>query len=196
MTQDVEHIRSSDKFKDVLIIDQPMHEDERGSFIELWNRRRLCDILDVELCQINLVTSKQDVLRGMHYQYPKEQGKLVTCISGVIFDVFVDIRDTSPTFMQWDFEVLTGPGSRRQVYIPPGYAHGYKVLSEEATVLYACTETYRPEEECGFRYSDPFINIAWPGSNHIVSEKDAGLSYTSEHNWKCYYQRMRVGKQY
>ena len=112
------------------------------------------------------------MLRGLHFQYPQWQGKLVRVASGEIFDVAVDVRPGSATFGRWEGVVLSRD-NQRQLYIPPGYAHGFCVISDTADVLYKCTSLYEPSQDRGVRWNDPDIGIDWPISDPIISEKDA-----------------------
>jgi dTDP-4-dehydrorhamnose 3,5-epimerase len=159
----------------VIVLEPHIHRDQRGFFLESWQRRRFARHgLDLEFVQDNLVHSRRGILRGLHYQYPRQQGKLVQTLLGEIFDVAVDIRSGSPTFGQW-FGCTLSADNRRQLYIPEGFAHGYHVLGEEALVMYKCTEYYAPEDEGGIIWDDPDLAIDWPGRQPILSPKDREL---------------------
>ena len=157
------------------IIDPPVFEDTRGFFVELFNGRDFREAgLDVTFVQDNLSLSEKGVLRGLHLQASHPQGKLVRVLRGEVFDVVVDVREDSPTFCRWKGTVLSGD-NWRQVFIPPGLAHGFLVLSDEAEFLYKCTDFYYPEDERGILWNDPDLAIEWPligGRTPLLSEKD------------------------
>ena len=149
---------------DVLLIEPKVFGDERGFFYESFNQREFNEATGLELpfVQDNHSKSARNVLRGLHYQLsPKAQGKLVRAVTGEVFDVAVDIRQGSPTFGQWVGEILSAD-NKRQMWIPPGFAHGFLVLSESAEFLYKTTEYYAPEHERCILWSDPDLAIAWP----------------------------------
>jgi dTDP-4-dehydrorhamnose 3,5-epimerase len=123
--------------------------------------------------QDNVSYSGKNVLRGLHFQYPHSQGKLVQVLSGEVFDVAVDIRVGSPAFGQWVAENISA-ANHKQIYIPPGFAHGFCVLSETALFSYKCTDYYSPADEGGIIFSDPDLEIDWPVGSPVVSKKDAG----------------------
>ncbi|MEE8527000.1 MAG: dTDP-4-dehydrorhamnose 3,5-epimerase [Gammaproteobacteria bacterium] len=157
---------------DVLIIEPQSFEDERGFFFESWNRQRYAAAgIDVDFVQDNHARSVKGVLRGLHAQHPHDQGKLVRALNGEIFDVAVDIRKGSPAFGKWVGIELSAT-NRRQFFVPPGFAHGYCVLSTEADVEYKCTDYYSPDDEITIAWNDPDIGIEWPLTNPIVSSKD------------------------
>jgi dTDP-4-dehydrorhamnose 3,5-epimerase len=159
---------------DVLVIDPRVFGDDRGFFLETWSSRRYAEQgLPPVFVQDNLSRSVCGTLRGLHLQNPNGQGKLVYVIEGEVFDVAVDVRVGSPTFGRWVGFMLSGQ-SKRQLYIPPGFAHGFCVTSEYALFAYKCTEPYRPETELGVLWSDPAIGIRWPTSTPILSDKDRG----------------------
>jgi dTDP-4-dehydrorhamnose 3,5-epimerase len=158
----------------VLLIEPRVFGDERGFFLETWHAERYTGAgIDLDFVQDNHSRSQKGVLRGLHYQLEQPQGKLVRVVTGAVFDVAVDIRRGSPTFGQWVGHELSGE-NHKQLYIPPGFAHGFCVLSDSADFLYKCTDYYSPEHECGIIWDDPDIGIEWPGSGFSVSEKDAG----------------------
>jgi dTDP-4-dehydrorhamnose 3,5-epimerase len=132
--------------------------------------------IDVTFRQDNLSRSKRNVLRGLHFQYPYGQSKLVYVVEGEVYDVVVDIRLDSPGFGKWHGELLTA-ANRKQMFVPEGFAHGFLVLSEMAVFAYKCSEVYHPEAEKTLRYNDPALGISWPVSDPILSDKDrAGLT--------------------
>lgn len=161
---------------DVLLIEPKVFGDERGFFFESYNQRAFNEAtgLDVQFAQDNHSKSAKNVLRGLHYQLPpKAQGKLVRAIAGEVFDVAVDIRQNSPTFGKWVGEILSSE-NKRQMWIPPGFAHGFLVLSDWAEFLYKTTDYYAPECERGIRWNDRGVAIAWPLKGQpVLSEKDA-----------------------
>ena len=155
----------------LLLVHAVVHRDERGSFQETWSRRRYMEAGLPDFVQDNLVYSKRGVLRGLHYQEPREQGKLVTVVAGEVFDVAADIRVGSPTFGKWTGLPLSGDRGVA-LYVPPGFAHGYAVLSETAVVSYKCTDYYEPTTENCVLWSDPTLGIDWPISDPMVSARD------------------------
>lgn len=161
------------KLQGVFVIDPDVFADPRGFFLETWAHRRYSDAgLPSIFVQDNLSRSAQGILRGLHLQHPYGQGKLVHVIHGEVFDVAVDVRVGSPTFGQWVGTTLTGE-NHRQVYIPPGFAHGFCVVSEYALFSYKCTEAYHRETELGVIWNDPDLAIPWPVSEPQLSAKDA-----------------------
>lgn len=157
---------------DVIIIEPKVFKDPRGFFLETWNSSHYTKAgITSAFVQDNLSKSIRGVLRGLHLQHPYGQDKLVQVIDGEVFDVAVDVRVNSPTFGQWISEILSGT-NHRQMYIPVGFAHGFCVTSESALFSYKCTKPYSPEMECGIRWNDPTLNIPWPITKPIVSEKD------------------------
>ena len=161
---------------DVLLLEPKVFGDERGFFYESFNQDvfRNATGLDVHFVQDNHSRSARNVLRGLHYQIaPKAQGKLVRAVAGEVFDVAVDIRERSPTFGQWVGELLSAD-NKRQLWIPPGFAHGFLVLSEYVEFLYKTTDYYAPECERGIRWDDPELAIPWPLTGEpVISAKDA-----------------------
>ncbi len=157
-----------------LKIEPKVFRDDRGSFMEAWQLERYKVIgLPETWTQLNVSTSSKGVLRGLHFQWPNPQGKLVWVLEGEVYDVGVDIRQGSPTFGQWAGEILNEQ-NRTQLYLPPGYAHGFEVLSDTATFVYLCTETYQPENDKSLLWNDPTLGINWHTTSPILSEKDAG----------------------
>ena len=163
---------------DVKLIKYESFSDERGVFIELFKQNSFKDI-NLAFIQDNLVFSKKNVLRGLHYQSRFPQGKLISVVKGEIFDVAVDLRKESSSYGSWVGEILSDNNSS-QLYIPPGFAHGYTVLSDDAIVIYKCTEYYHPEDQSGIIWNDSDINIDWPNLSPIISEKDGKLPRLKE----------------
>ena len=160
---------------DVLILQPKVFGDERGFFMESFNRRTWLEHtgLEFDFVQDNHSRSGRGVLRGLHYQIKQPQGKLVRVVSGEVFDVAVDVRRSSPTFGRWTGVMLSAE-NRLQFWIPPGFAHGFMVVSEEADFLYKATEYYAPEFERTIIYNDPALGIVWPeGITPELSAKDA-----------------------
>ena len=158
---------------EVLLIEPRIFSDERGRFMETYNAERYRDAgIDVSFVQDNLSYSRNGVLRGLHFQQPNAQGKLVQVIRGEVYDVAVDIRVGSPRFGRW-IGITLSSSDGRQLYIPPGFAHGFLVTSEEAVFHYKCTERYHPEAERTIRWDDPRIGIDWPRKDVILAKKDA-----------------------
>jgi dTDP-4-dehydrorhamnose 3,5-epimerase len=156
----------------VLICEPKAFKDDRGFFMETWNRRRYKEAgLDIDFVQDNVSSSSRGVLRGLHYQHPQGQGKLVQVIQGEVLDVAVDIRVGSPTFGKSTSCLLSGD-NLRQFYIPVGFAHGFCVLSETALFSYKCTDFYNPQTEGGVLWDDPDLRIDWPIAEPILSPKD------------------------
>jgi dTDP-4-dehydrorhamnose 3,5-epimerase len=163
---------SPTKIPDVILIEVSRFDDYRGVFMEIYHAKNFSDAgITANFIQENHATSKKHILRGMHYQLKFPQGKLVRCIQGEILDISVDIRKSSSTFGQWVGEILSAENAK-QLYVPPGFAHGYVVRSEHAEVGYKCTEFYHPEDEYGILWNDPEIAIEWEIENPILSEKD------------------------
>ena len=159
---------------DMLILEPKVFGDERGFFLESYNKRAFGEAtgLDVEFVQDNHSASKRGVVRGLHYQIRQPQGKLVRVISGEVFDVAVDLRRSSPTFGR-SVTFNLDSGSRRMAWIPPGFAHGFLVLSEHAEFLYKTTDYYAPEYERTLRWNDPELGIRWPLEGEpILAERD------------------------
>lgn len=166
---------------DLLIIEPTVFNDERGFFYESFNAREFAALsgIDVEFVQDNHTRSKKSVLRGLHYQVKQPQGKLVRVVSGEVWDVAVDIRRDSATFGQWSAVNLSAE-NRRQVWIPPGFAHGFLVLSDVAEVLYKTTDYWAPEHERCIRWDDETLAIDWPLEGEpVLSTKDStGMTLT------------------
>jgi dTDP-4-dehydrorhamnose 3,5-epimerase len=157
----------------VLLIEPAVFGDNRGYFQETWNRQKFeAQGLHLDFVQDNLSFSGRGILRGLHFQNPNTQGKLVQALVGEVFDVAVDIRRGSPNFGQW-FGARLSAGNHRMMYVPEGFAHGFCVLSETALFAYKCTDSYNPKAEFSLRWDDPDIGIAWPlGDVPTLSAKD------------------------
>lgn len=159
----------------VLIVDLRTFRDDRGFFVERYHEEKFRQLgLPVNWVQDNHARSRRGVLRGLHYQLPRPQGKLVSCLSGTIFDVAVDIRVGSPTLAKWVGVELSGDAPRL-LWVPEGFAHGYVVLSDSADVSYKCTELYVPSADRGVRWNDADIGIDWPVKEPVLSPKDLAL---------------------
>ncbi len=157
----------------VVVVEPKRFEDDRGFFMEVFHRDRFAAAgMPDTFVQDNHSLSRRGVLRGLHYQYPLWQGKLVRTVAGCVFDVAVDIRRDSPHRGKWIGIELSAENGR-QLYIPPGFAHGFCVTSETAEVTYKCTAVYRGSDDAGIRWNDPDIGISWPVSDPLVSDKDA-----------------------
>ena len=173
---------------DVVLLEPKVFGDERGFFYESFNQRAFNEAtgLDVQFVQDNHSKSAKNVLRGLHYQLPpKAQGKLVRVVAGEVFDVAVDIRRDSPTYGKWEGQLLSAE-NKRQLWMPPGFAHGFLVLSESAELLYKTTDYYSPEHEGGIMWNDTDLKISWPLSGvPILSGKDAGavMRFRDVFNW-------------
>jgi dTDP-4-dehydrorhamnose 3,5-epimerase len=165
---------------EVLIIEPKVFGDSRGYFFETWQQSRYEEIgITENFVQDNVSFSSRGVLRGLHYQHPHSQGKLVSVLQGEVFDVAVDIRIGSPSFGQWAGVVLS-EANHRQLWVPPGFAHGFCVTSEFAYFSYKCTNLYTPQAEGGIIWNDPDIGIAWPLKDVVLSAKD------------CVYARLKA----
>lgn len=156
----------------VLLVEPNVFSDERGFFLETYHAEKYrAQGLEARFVQDNHSKSRRGILRGLHAQRSKPQGKLIRAIEGEIFDVAVDVRRGSPTFGQWVGEILSADNFR-QLYIPPDFMHGFCVLSETAQVEYKCTDFYDAKDELGLIWNDPDISIAWPIDDPILSDKD------------------------
>lgn len=159
----------------VILIKPDVFEDRRGFLMESWNARSYADAgIDADFVQDNLSRSSRHTLRGLHYQIQQPQGKLVRVVLGEVFDVAVDLRRSSPTFGKHEGVILSGE-NKHSLWIPPGFAHGFLVMSDSATFEYKCTDFYAPEHERTIRWDDPDIDINWPlpdGAEPVLSEKD------------------------
>jgi dTDP-4-dehydrorhamnose 3,5-epimerase len=154
------------------IIEPAVFGDARGFFYETWNEARFAEHgLPTNFVQSNVSSSAKGVLRGLHYQWPRPQGKLVSVMEGEVYDVAVDIRCGSPTFGRWEAVILSA-ANKRQFWIPEGFAHGFAVLSERALFSYLCTDVYVKEADASVRWNDADIAVDWPISTPTLSSKD------------------------
>ena len=164
------------RIPDLIRIVPDVFSDERGYFKEIWNAKRFAEAgLNLEFRQDNLSSSRQGTIRGLHYQVRQPQGKLVWVFSGEVLDVAVDLRRSSPTFGQWE-SVRLAAGSHQMLWVPPGFAHGFSVLSPVAELNYTCTDLYAPEHERTILWNDPELAIDWQlpaGTQPLISPKDA-----------------------
>ena len=157
----------------LLIIEPKVFGDARGFFLETWNEQRYREAgLDLSFVQDNLSRSRRGTVRGLHFQNPNSQGKLVYVIEGEVFDVAVDLRRSSPTFGRWHGLRLSAE-NRLQFFVPPGFAHGFAVTSETALFHYKCTEFFSQKDEMALKWDDPDLNIPWPVESPTISERDA-----------------------
>lgn len=157
----------------VLVVEPKVFGDSRGFFLETFHAAKYeAAGLPTGFVQDNWSRSAKGILRGLHFQNPKAQGKLVWCVRGTVFDVAVDVRVGSPHFGKW-FGLELSEGSKKQLWVPPGFAHGFCVLSDEADFVYKCTELYAPENEQSVLWNDPAIGITWPVQSPSLSGKDA-----------------------
>lgn len=161
------------KLKDCFIIEPRVFGDDRGFFLETFQENRYSDLVGINLpfVQDNHSRSSKGVLRGLHFQKTKPQGKLVRVVRGKVYDVAVDIRSSSPTYGQWEAVILSEE-NKTQFWVPPGFAHGFIVLSEIADFEYKCTDYYDSFDEGSLLWNDPDLNIPWPIDNPTLSEKD------------------------
>jgi dTDP-4-dehydrorhamnose 3,5-epimerase len=162
------------KLSGCVIIQPKVFGDERGFFLETFQADKYADLAGINLpfVQDNHSRSSKSVLRGLHFQKTKPQGKLVRVVSGAVYDVAVDIRQSSPTFGQWEGVILSEE-NKTQFWVPPGFAHGFAVLSDTADFEYKCTDYYDPSDEGSILWNDPSLNISWPIDNPILSDKDS-----------------------
>jgi len=157
---------------DVLLIEPDVFNDPRGFFMETFHAEKFAQGgLPTEFLQDNHSRSVRGVLRGLHYQLQHPQGKLMRVVTGEVYDVAVDIRKGSPRFGQW-IGVVLSEANQRQLYVPPGFAHGFCTLSEQADFLYKCTDLYAPGDEYGIAWDDPALAIDWPQLDYLFSDKD------------------------
>jgi dTDP-4-dehydrorhamnose 3,5-epimerase len=157
---------------DVMIIEPDVHGDERGFFKETWNRQRYAELgLERDFVQDNVSFSRRGILRGLHFQNPNPQGKLVQVLQGEVYDVAVDVRAGSPHFGRWVGVTLSAQ-NHLQLYIPEGFAHGFCVTSETALFCYKCTDFYNAKAEYSLRWNDPDLAIEWPVADPELSAKD------------------------
>lgn len=156
----------------LLLIEPQVFGDARGFFLESWNARRYAEAgIRVGFVQDNLSFSRRGTVRGLHFQNPAAQAKLVSVLHGAVFDVAVDLRRSSPTFGRW-YGVELSADTQRQFFIPPGFAHGFAVLSDTALFFYKCSDFYAPQHEVTIAWDDPDIGVKWPVAEPVLSEKD------------------------
>lgn len=172
---------------DVILVRPKVFADARGHFFETWQERAFAAAgIDLRFVQDNENLSKQHVLRGLHYQLARPQGKLVRVVTGAVFDVAVDLRRSSPTFGRW-VGVTLSDDDHRALWVPPGFAHGFLVLSQSAHFLYKCTDFYAPEDERAIRWDDANLGIKWPlpeGVSPVLSKRD--VAATELRHAECY----------
>lgn len=173
---------------DIVLIEPQVFGDDRGFFMETWREDEFrTSVADFSFVQDNHSKSSQGILRGLHYQIKQPQGKLVRVLSGKVFDVAVDIRKSSPTFGKWTGAALSSD-NKAMLWVPPGFAHGFYVISKEAEFIYKCTDYYAPEHEQSIKWNDPDLAIDWPlipGTQPLLSPKDdAGVSFKSAEIYK------------
>ena len=157
---------------DVVLVKPRVHADDRGFFMETWQYREFAESgVEAEFVQDNHSRSAKGTLRGLHYQLRRPQGKLVRVTVGEVFDVAVDVRRGSPAFGRW-FGIVLSAENFKQCYVPPGFAHGFCVLSPMAEVAYKCTDFYDPAGEIGIAWDDPALAIDWPVAEPLLSERD------------------------
>ncbi len=175
------------KLDGLIVIHPQVFRDQRGEFSETYRLERYQDIgIDSCFVQDNYSHSKHGTLRGLHIQFPFPQGKLICVTRGQVFDVAVDLRTSSSTYSQWA-GVWLDDREHRQLYVPPGFAHGFCVVSRAADILYKCTDYYRPECQHTIRWNDPQIAVDWPLDNPLLSERDAGAPMLADfqtHVWE------------
>jgi dTDP-4-dehydrorhamnose 3,5-epimerase len=172
---------------EVLVLAPKVFGDARGFFFESFNARDFCEVtgLQVDFVQDNHSKSSKGVLRGLHYQIQNAQGKLVRVVQGSVFDVAVDMRKSSPTFGRWVGEILSAD-NHKQLWVPPGFAHGFVVLSESAEFLYKTTDYWYPEHERSLLWNDPQVNVTWPIQDAPqLAKKDAeGRPFSSAETYE------------
>jgi dTDP-4-dehydrorhamnose 3,5-epimerase len=163
-----------------LMIEPRVFGDARGSFFESWNQKTYAEAgLDLRFVQGNVSNSVRGVLRGLHYQWPNPQGKLVSVLEGEVYDVAVDIRRGSPHFGCWTAAILSAD-NHRQFWIPEGFAHGFATLSERAVFAYQCTALYDHAADAGIRWNDARLAIDWPIAEPLLSDKDAAAPFLDD----------------
>ncbi|MGA8277232.1 MAG: dTDP-4-dehydrorhamnose 3,5-epimerase [Rhodanobacteraceae bacterium] len=163
-----------------VVIEPAVHGDARGFFYESFNARRFAEAgLDLAFVQTNVSRSSHGVLRGLHYQWPHPQGKLVSVVEGEVYDVAVDIRTGSPTFGRWAAAILSAE-NKRHFWVPEGFAHAFVVLSDAATFAYQCTALYERAADSSIRWNDASIAIDWPIAEPVLSDKDARAPFLAD----------------
>ena len=169
------------KLPGCVVIEPKVFGDERGFFLETFHVSRYEQLLGIStpFVQDNYSRSSKHVLRGLHFQKMKQQGKLVRVVRGEVYDVAVDIRKESPTFGQWE-SIILSEENKKQMWIPPGFAHGFLVLSESADFEYKCTDYYDPSDEGSILWNDSDLNVSWPVVKPLISEKDSKAALFSD----------------
>ncbi len=168
------------KLDGVILLEPEVHGDSRGFMVETYRRDAWAELgIDVEFVQHNHSRSSEGTLRGLHFQTEPGQAKLVRCPRGKIFDVAVDLRRDSPTYGQWEGQVLDDV-SHRQLFVPVGFGHGFAVLSEEADVAYLCSSVYDPKTESGIAWDDPDVGVEWPIAEPLLSKRDKSAPRLAE----------------
>lgn len=164
----------------VVVVEPAVHGDARGFFYESFHAGKYAQAgLDLAFVQTNVSRSARGVLRGLHYQWPNPQGKLVSVLDGEVYDVAVDIRVGSPTFGRWAAAMLSAD-NKRHFWIPEGFAHGFAVLSEQATFVYQCTALYDAAADAGIRWNDGEVGVDWPLAQPSLSDKDAKAPFLAD----------------
>ena len=175
----------------VLVVEPDVFRDERGFFLETFSRSKYArGGIDCEFLQDNHSRSQRNTIRGLHAQRQHPQGKLVRVLSGAILDVVVDIRRDSPTYLKW-ISVELSADNFRQIYVPPGFAHGICITSDVADIEYKCTDYYDPKDELRIAWNDPAIGIRWPIENPILSDKDREAPNLEEQGFRPLYSEAR-----
>ena len=163
-----------------VVVEPAVHGDARGFFYESFHAQKFAEAgLDLRFVQTNVSRSARGVLRGLHYQWPNPQGKLVSVLEGEVYDVAVDIRAGSPRFGQWAAVILSAE-NKRHFWIPEGFAHGFAVLSEHATFIYQCTASYDREADASIRWNDADVAVDWPLGRPLLSEKDMKAPFLAD----------------
>jgi dTDP-4-dehydrorhamnose 3,5-epimerase len=163
-----------------VVIEPAVHGDARGFFYESFHAQKFAEVgLDLHFVQTNVSRSAQGVLRGLHYQWPNPQGKLVSVLEGEVYDVAVDIRAGSPTFGHWAAAILSA-ANKRHFWIPEGFAHGFAVLSDSATFIYQCTALYDRAADASIRWDDADIAVDWPIAEPLLSDKDMNAPFLAD----------------
>jgi len=173
---------SETELTDVYVFDPDVYGDHRGYFMESWRQEWFEKIYSgLDFVQDNQSLSTKGTLRGLHYQIQRPQGKFIQCLEGEIFDVAVDLRKSSPNFGEW-IGVILSSDNKRMLWVPPGFAHGFLVMSETAKIAYKCTDYYSREHERSIRWNDPDIGIDWPvgDAQVLLSEKDAEAGFLKD----------------
>ena len=158
---------------EILLVEPRWTDDVRGALAEVWRAERYgAEVTSLAFVQDNVSFSRRGVVRALHFQHPHGQGKLVSVLSGAVYDVAVDVRRDSPTFGRWVEQALSAE-NRGQLWIPPGFAHGFQALTDGVVFHYKCTDLYHPESERSVRWDDPALGIPWPLKDAVLSKRDA-----------------------